>query len=192
MQQPASAAPPALAGSAFGFMNNTPSSPGGIPSPAAQTAAQTTPAVSSPKAFDPLLSMGTPGTNGTANAPVSPNPNMNMAQMQQMQMAYQQNMMMMQQQMQQMQMAGGYGNPGISPGANQQYQRQGSNGMPGMGGVPPMPMPGMKQPVMGANYMRQVPGVAGDTTSSFSFLGSAPKKKDNHEFDFVKDTMKKG
>lgn len=90
---------------------------------------------------------------------------MNPAQMQQMQMAYQQNMMMMQQQMQQMQMGGG--------AAGQAYGRQGGNPM-----------------VMGANYMRQVPGVQGDN-SSFSFLG-APKKKDSHEFDFVKDAMKRG
>jgi hypothetical protein len=39
--------------------------------------------------------------------------------------------------------------------------------------------------------MRQVPGVQGDNGSSFSFL-SAPKKKDTHEFDFVKDAMKRG
>ncbi|KAL7540607.1 hypothetical protein ACHAXR_010250, partial [Thalassiosira sp. AJA248-18] len=186
--QPASAAPPAVPGSAFGFMNNSPSSPGVPPPPA-----QTTPAVSSPKAFDPLLSMGMSGAAST-NAPISPNPNM--AQMQQMQMAYQQNMMMMQQQMQQMQMAAAYGGggPGVSPGGNN-YQRQGSNNssMPaaGMGGVPLMPMPGAtKQPIMGANYMRQVPGVSGDNMSSFSFLGSNQKKQENHSFDFVKDAMK--
>jgi hypothetical protein len=91
---------------------------------------------------------------------VNPIAQMTPAQMQQMQMAYQQNMMMMQ--MQQMQMGGGSA-----------YGRQGSN-----------------PNVMGANYMRQVPGVQGDN-SSFSFLG-APKKKDSHEFDFVKDAMKRG
>ena len=86
--------------------------------------------------------------------------------MQQMQMAYQQNMMMMQQQMAQMQMANQMAN----------FQRQGSN--PGVGGMPPMPLTGTpvttapKQPIMGANYMRQVPGVSGDKMTSFSFLGS--------------------
>jgi len=179
-EPPSSAA--AAPGSAFGFMNATPTSP--VPPPPAQV----TPAPPSPKSFDPLLSMGMmPGNtnNITNNTPISsPNPNNNnqMAQMQQMQMAYQQNMMMMQQKMQQLQMAN--------------YGRQGSGGG-GAGGVPPLPMPGAattssKQPIMGANYMRQVPGVSGDTLSSFSFLGASdPKKKqDNHSFDFVMDAMK--
>mmetsp|Transcript_28949 Transcript_28949/g.60246 ORF Transcript_28949/g.60246 Transcript_28949/m.60246 type:complete len:574 (+) Transcript_28949:1364-3085(+) len=174
IEPPASAAAPtAVSGSAFGFMNATgPTSP--VPPPAPQA----TPTPASPKSFDPLLSMGMP----VNNMPASPNSNNanQMAQMQQMQMAYQQNMMMMQQQMQQMQMAN--------------YQRQGSNNN-NIGGVPPLPMPGMasttsKQPIMTANYMRQVPGV-GDNMSSFSFLGSDPsKKKDNHSFDFVQDAMK--
>ena len=99
---------------------------------------------------------------------MNPSAQMTPAQMQQMQMAYQQNMMMMQQQMQQMQMGGGAGGGAV-------YGRQGSGPNPN---------------VMGANYMRQVPGVQGDN-SSFSFL-SAPKKKDTHEFDFVKDAMKRG
>lgn len=97
--------------------------------------------------------------------------------MQQMQMAYQQQMMMMQQQMQQMQMAYGQGQ------APNGYTRQGN------GGVPQMPMGG--RPVMGANYMRQVPGVQGDKMTSFSFLGE-PKKQESTSFDFVKDAMKKG
>jgi hypothetical protein len=67
-----------------------------------------------------------------------------------------------------MQMGGG-------AGGGAAYGRQGSGPNPN---------------VMGANYMRQVPGVQGDN-SSFSFL-SAPKKKDTHEFDFVKDAMKRG
>merc|ERR1719384_934322 len=113
----------------------------------------------------------------------SPNPANQMAQMQQMQMAYQQNMMMMQQQMQHMQMSN--------------YQRQGSGNGGGAMGVPPLPMPGLatasnRQPIMTANYMRQVPGVSGDKMSSFSFLGSDPKKEDNKSFDFVKDAMKNG
>ncbi len=99
---------------------------------------------------------------------MNPSAQMTPAQMQQMQMAYQQNMMMMQQQMQQMKMGGG-------AGGGAAYGRQGSGPNPN---------------VMGANYMRQVPGVQGDN-GSFSFL-SAPKKKDTHEFDFVKDAMKRG
>lgn len=54
----------------------------------------------------------------------------------------------------------------------------------------PTPTQPSKQPIMGANYMRQVPGVSGDKLSSFSFLGSDPKKKDNSTFDFVRDAMK--
>lgn len=125
------------------------------------------------------------GTNANSmNAPVSPNM-AQMQQMQQMQMAYQQNMMMMQQQMQQMQMQ------------QANFQRQGSSGGGVMPGMPPtMPTQMMagapKHPIMGANYMRQVPGVSGDKMSSFSFLGSDPKKKDNKSFDFVKDAMKQG
>lgn len=56
--------------------------------------------------------------------------------------------------------------------------------------VSPVPTQASKQPIMGANYMRQVPGVSGDKISSFSFLGSDPKKKDNNSFDFVRDAMK--
>lgn len=163
-KQPAAAS--AVPGSAFGFMNATPSSP--VP-----PAAQATPTSPVPKSFDPLL-------NSNAGGPTSPNPNNinpTMAQMQhmqmaQMQMAYQQNMMMMQQ----MQMAG--------------FQRQGSTGSGG--GVPMMPgtTTASKQPIMGANYMKQVPGVSGDKMSSFSFLGSDPRKEDNHSFDFVQDAMK--
>jgi len=109
-----------------------------------------------------------------------------MAQMQQMQMAYQQNMMMMQQQMQQMQM--GYG---ASPGNNNNFQQQQHLGATFPSGVPPMPgtMPS-KQPIMTANYMRQVPGVSGDKMSSFSFLGSDPKKQEIKSFDFIQDAMK--
>ncbi len=160
----------------------TPASP--VPPPAAAA----TPTSPSPKSFDPLMNMGTSnGNNAAPNAPISPN----VAQMQQMQMAYQQNMMMMQQQMQQMQMA-------QQQQAN--FQRQGSGGgaMPAGMMPPTMPMMGTpnmtanKQPIMGANYMRQVPGVAGDKMSSFSFLGSDPKKQDNKSFDFVKDQMKRG
>jgi len=121
--------------------------------------------------YDPLLTLGSTAINNGAMNKNGMNPmaqmntaQMNPAQMQQMQMAYQQNMMMMQQQMQQMQMGG------AGAGVGQAYGRQG---------------------IMGANYMRQVPGVQGDS-SSFSFLGGAPKKKDSHEFDFVKDAMKRG
>ena len=128
--------------------------------------------------------MGNGNTTGN-NMTSSPNPNNNMAQMQQMQMAYQQNMMMMQ--MQQMQMA-----------QKSNFQRQGS------GGMPPMP-PNMqmmptssplsnnipKQPIMGANYMRQVPNLSGDKSSSFSFLGDQKKQERNKSFDFVQDELKK-
>merc|ERR1719253_1882298 len=130
------------------------------------------------------------GGGGTGGVPPNPNGGANnpqaMAQMQQMQMAYQQNMMMMQQQMQQMHMVANYG-------------RQGSGGGAAANGMPPT-MPNMvmtppqahRQPIMGANYMRQVPGVSGETTS-FSFLGSDPRKQqqqDNKSFDFVQDAMK--
>jgi len=154
-------------GSAFGFLNAT--TPSSTPShPAPKVMAPPSPAAS----YDPLLTLGSTATTNGGGAMNKNGMNhsnqmaqMNPAQMQQMQMAYQQNMMMMQQQMQQMQMGGGAG--------GQAYGRQGGNPM-----------------VMGANYMRQVPGVQGDN-SSFSFLG-APKKKDSHEFDFVKDAMKRG
>eukprot|EP00986_Skeletonema_menzelii_P005378 scaffold1932_cov146-Skeletonema_menzelii.AAC.2 len=168
----ASSVGPSSGGSAFGFLNatatpSTPSRPDPKP---------TMPPASPAASYDPLLSLGattttTTNSNGAMNGMNTTNPmaqmntaQMNPAQMQQMQMAYQQNMMMMQQQMQQMQMGAG--------GA-QGYARQGS-----------------KPNIMGANYMRQVPGVQGDN-SSFSFLG-APKKKETHEFDFVKDAMKRG
>lgn len=150
-------------GSAFGFMNASPATP--VPPPPPTAVSPSTPS------FDPLLSMGI-SNNNTAIAPTaSMTP-----QMQQMQIAYQQNMMMMQQQMQQMQM------------------QRGNAGVPGlpltMPVLSPMPTQTSKQPIMGANYMRQVPGVSGDKMSSFSFLGSDPKKKDNNSFDFVKDAMK--
>lgn len=99
-------------------------------------------------------------------------------------MAYQQNMLMMQQQMQQMQMAL----------AMQQGGGGGGNGAAYMNspGAPAAVLPPVMKPVMGANYMRQVPGVGAQGNSSFSFLGSDPKKADNHSFDFIKDAMKKG
>lgn len=175
-------------GSAFGFMNaDAPATPAPPPVVAA------TPTSPSSKTFDPLLSMGMPGSNNSlTNTPISPNSNSNqsVSQMQQMQMAYQQNMLMMQQKMQQMQM---------QQQQHANFQRQGSSNSNNFGGggmPPPIPMstPTMtmpKQSVMGANYMRQVPGVSGDTMSSFSFLGSDPKKQqDNKSFDFVKDAMK--
>lgn len=166
-------------GSAFGFMSATPSSPKPPPPPTAQV-----PPASPPKqAFDPLLNMGT--NNNMTNSPnggqVAYATNAN-GKMQQMQMAYQQQMMMMQQQMQQMQMA-----------AQQQgnFQRQGSGG-----GMPPNMMQRQGsggQPVMGANYHRQVPGVQGDKMTSFSFLAEDPKRQASQKsFDFIKDTMKKG
>lgn len=171
----ASSVGPCSGGSAFGFLNTTPSHTPSRPAPKAMLP-PTSPAAS----YDPLLTMGsTAANNGAMNQNGMNNTNpmgqmntaqMNPAQMQQMQMAYQQNMMMMQQQMQQMQMGGGGGTSGTGQAA---FGRQGSN-----------------PNVMGANYMRQVPGVQGDN-SSFSFLG-APKKKNTHEFDFVKDAMKRG
>lgn len=167
------------AGSAFGFMNAASTS--SAPPPPEPSTQVSTPVRPSSNTFDPLLSMGmaSGSTNNHTNTPVTPNPNTvnQMAQMQQMQMAYQQNIMLMQQQMQQMQM----GN----------FQRQGSNGSRGvLQGVPTLSMPGSvsRQPIMGANYMRQVPGVSGDST--FSFLGASDSKQDNHSFDFVKDAMK--
>lgn len=112
-----------------------------------------------------------PGTNAAAtNDPSTVNNANRMAQMQAI--AYQQQMMMMQQQMQHMQM--GYGGGG-------------GNFVNAGGGPSPMP-PSSKQ-IMGANYMRQVPGVQGDKMTSFSFLGSEPKKQQNTSFDFVKDAM---
>jgi hypothetical protein len=139
--------------------------------PAPPTEPPATPSTPAPQTFDPLLILGAPGSSNPT--PTStPNPN----QMTQMQIAYQQQMMMMQQQMQQMQMAYGSGN---------NYARQGS------GAVPPMPMGNPRPNVMGANYMRQVPGVQGDKMTSFSFLGG-PQKQESNSFDFVKDAMKKG
>jgi hypothetical protein len=147
------------------------------PAPPAGTPA--TPSTPAPQTFDPLLSLGMPGSNTSTSTP-NPNPMAQPNQIAQMQaMAYQQQMMMMQQQMQQMQMA--YG------GAGGNYARQGSGG-----GVPQMPMGNPRPNVMGANYMRQVPGVQGDKMTSFSLLGSDPRKQGSHSFDFVKDCMKKG
>lgn len=55
--------------------------------------------------------------------------------------------------------------------------------------IPTMsPLQTSSKPIMGANYMRQVPGVSGEKMSSFSFLGQDPKKKEN-KFDFVMDAM---
>ncbi len=118
------------------------------------------------KQFDPLLGMGMPVPNFTPNNTfIAPNPNIA-----QMQLAYQQNMMMMQQ---------------------MQMQQQVNSGM--LRGAPPaMPhmSPQTNKPIMGANYMRQVPGVSGDKMSSFSFLAQEPKKKEIKSFDFVMDAMK--
>ncbi|KAL3805715.1 hypothetical protein HJC23_005959 [Cyclotella cryptica] len=166
-QQPASA-PPSAPSSAFGFMNTT-----APPAPPAET--PMTPSTPATQTFDPLLSLGTPGSINPSGG--APNPN-RMAQIQAT-MAYQQQMMMMQQQMQQMQM--------VYAGAGGNYPRQGSGA-----GVPPLPMGNPRPNVMGANYMRQVPGVQGDKMTSFSFLGTDSKKQENHSFDFVKDAMKKG
>jgi len=171
----ASSIGPPSSGSAFGFMNATTPS---TPSQPAKTKVMSDVPKSPAASYDPLLTLGStnsptkPNGGGMNNmnqmGQMNPSAQMTPAQMQQMQMAYQQNMMMMQQQMQQMQMGGG-------AGGGAAYGRQGSGPNPN---------------VMGANYMRQVPGVQGDN-SSFSFL-SAPKKKDTHEFDFVKDAMKRG
>eukprot|EP00569_Conticribra_weissflogii_P008605 CAMPEP_0171363788 /NCGR_PEP_ID=MMETSP0879-20121228/3584_1 /TAXON_ID=67004 /ORGANISM="Thalassiosira weissflogii, Strain CCMP1336" /LENGTH=818 /DNA_ID=CAMNT_0011871005 /DNA_START=132 /DNA_END=2588 /DNA_ORIENTATION=+ len=158
--------PSPTSASAFGFMNaSTPSNPSSS-NPSAPPAGPP-----STQAFDPLLSLGMPSSNSSATA--APNAaNINSNTMMNMQaMAYQQNMMMMQQQMQQMQVG---------------YRPSGANFGTVHSGVSPM-HPG--KPIMGANYMRQVPGVQGDKMSSFSFLGSDPKKEQTTSFDFVKDAM---
>lgn len=176
IDSPPAVAPSAPVGSAFGFLNSTPSVPASttstVETPVTPPAQQPSP--TAPQTFDPLLTMGmAPPNNG---APTNP------AQMQAM--AYQQNMLMMQQQMQQMQMAL----------AMQQGGGGGGNGAAYMNspGAPAAVLPPVMKPVMGANYMRQVPGVGAQGNSSFSFLGSDPKKADNHSFDFIKDAMKKG
>ena len=164
---PANDTPVAQSGSSFGFINATPATP--VP-----------PSTTVPAAFDPLLSLGIsapPMSNVTMNN-ISANstftvPNPNIAQMQ---LAYQQNILMMQQ----MQM--------------QQQQQVGSGALRGgMSGMPPMmvvsPQPTNKS-IMGANYMRQVPGVSGDNMSSFTFLSQPAHKKENKSFDFVMDAMK--
>ncbi|KAL7464908.1 hypothetical protein ACHAXS_005235 [Conticribra weissflogii] len=168
VSQPSTEPSPASASaSAFGFLNATTTSypPPSNPPP---------PPVGPPltQSFDPLLSLGM--TSNNTSAPTAPNAaNINPNTMMNMQaMAYQQNMMMMQQQMQQMQMG---------------YRPSGTNFGAVHSGVSPM-HPG--KPIMGANYMRQVPGVQGDKMSSFSFLGSDPKKEQTTSFDFVKDAMK--
>lgn len=166
--QPDDAAPAALPGSAFGFMNPTPASPG-LTLPVSAVS----PAPPSAKLFDPLLGMGMPMmpnggvSNYTSNNTfIAPSPNIA-----QMQLAYQQNMIMMQQMQMQQQV-----NNGVQRGAPQ--------AMPTMS-----PQQTSNKPIMGANYMRQVPGVSGEKISSFSFLGQAPKKKENKSFDFVMDAM---
>ena len=163
---PANDTPGAQSGSSFGFINATPATP--VP-----------PSTTVPAAFDPLLSLGIsapPMSNVTMNN-ISANstftvPNPNIAQMQ---LAYQQNILMMQQ----MQM--------------QQQQQVGSGALRGgMSGMPMMvvsPQPTNKS-IMGANYMRQVPGVSGDNMSSFTFLSQPAHKKENKSFDFVMDAMK--
>mmetsp|Transcript_17546 Transcript_17546/g.35018 ORF Transcript_17546/g.35018 Transcript_17546/m.35018 type:complete len:819 (+) Transcript_17546:204-2660(+) len=158
--------PSPTSASAFGFMNaSKPSNP----PPSNPSAPPAGPP--STQSFDPLLSRGMPSSNSSATA--APNAaNINSNTMMNMQaMAYQQNMMMMQQQMQQMQVG---------------YRPSGANFGTVHSGVSPM-HPG--KPIMGANYMRQVPGVQGDKMSSFSFLGSDPKKEQTTSFDFVKDAM---
>lgn len=157
---PAESAPAALSGSSFGFMNTSPASP--VPPPSALPV---------PAAFDPLLGLGMPVSNGNmnnitpSNTFITPNPNIA-----QMQLAYQQNMLMMQMQQ--------HSNGGVLRG--------GMSGMPMM--VSPQPT---NKSIMGANYMRQVPGVSGDKMSSFSFLGRPPThEKENKSFDFVMDAMK--
>ncbi|KAL3817053.1 hypothetical protein ACHAXA_000103 [Cyclostephanos tholiformis] len=124
------------------------------------------------KQFDPLLGLGMPVPNSNIsnftpnNTFMAPSPNIA-----QMQLAYQQNMIMMQQ---------------------MQMQQQVNNGL--LRGAP-LAMPNMSpqtsgKPIMGANYMRQVPGVSGEKLSSFSFLAQEPKKKEIKSFDFVMDAMK--
>ena len=76
----------------------------------------------------------------------------------------------------------------------QQQQQVGSGALRGgMSGMPMMvvsPQPTNKS-IMGANYMRQVPGVSGDNNmSSFTFLSQPAHKKENKSFDFVMDAMK--
>ena len=167
---PANATPVAQqSGSSFGFINaTTPATP--VPTP-----------TTVPAAFDPLLSLGIsapPMSNMTMNN-ISANttftaPNPNIAQMQ---LAYQQNMLMMQQmQLQQQQQQVGSG-----------ALRGGMSGMPMMVVSPQQPT---NKSIMGANYMRQVPGVSGDNMSSFSFLSQPAHKKENKSFDFVMDAMK--
>jgi hypothetical protein len=150
-------------------MNATPASPG-LPLPVSAVSS----APPSTKIFDPLLGMGMPMMpNGSmsnytpTNAFIAPSPNIA-----QMQLAYQQNMIMMQQMQMQQQVNSGAlrGTPQAMPTFSPQ---QTSN-----------------RPIMGANYMRQVPGVSGEKMSSFSFLGQDPKKKENKSFDFVMDAMK--
>lgn len=163
---PANAAPGAQSGSSFGFINATP----------ATSISPTT----IPAAFDPLLSLGIsapPMSNVIMNNIITANttfnaPNPNIAQMQ---LAYQQNMLMMQQmQLQQQQVGSG-------------ALRGGMSGTPMMVVSPQQPT----NKIMGANYMRQVPGVSGDNMSSFSFLSQPPAhKKENKSFDFVMDAMK--
>ncbi|KAL3764027.1 hypothetical protein ACHAW5_005111 [Stephanodiscus triporus] len=134
------------------------------------------PTTPSTKLFDPLLGMGMPMSmpmpNGNISNYTSNNtfiaPNSNIAQMQ---LAYQQNMIMMQQ-MQMRQQA----NSGVLQGTQL--------------AIPTMsPLQTSSKPIMGANYMRQVPGVSGEKMSPFSFLGQDPKKKENKSFDFVMDAM---
>ena len=155
-------------GSAFGFISGDNKAP-----PRAETAAK--------ESFDPLLSLG-----------VEPDQAQKMqqtqAQIAQMQtIAYQQNLVRMQQQMQQMQMAmqmqmqgqGQRKGSGTHQMMMMSQQRHGS-------GVPINPN------VMTSNAMsRQIPGT-GDATPSFSFLDNPnqEKKKENHAFDFVMDSMK--
>jgi hypothetical protein len=169
---PAPAAPAAPSGSAFGFMQETPPA---APAPAAP------PAAAGSSAFDFMQGPPSPARQQKATFdPLSqnyqPSPTSQQRMMQQQQinpqfnpMYTQQNMMMMQKQMQQMQMAMAMQNQGqMAMPPQQQAQRQGSN--------PNVMAPG---------------GFA--ATTSFSFLdggGQPPKKKEIKSFDFVQDAMK--
>jgi hypothetical protein len=178
---PASAAPPAAittptgiatavdaapvgSGSAFGFMN---ASPAAAETPAPPTATQsnaTSPAAAA-GSFDPLLSLGANVSPSTQKPALTP------AQMQQL--AYQQLMMQQQQQMQM---------------AYAMQQQQMAGGMPMQ---PNMQAIMMQQHQMGGPARSIMSNNAGAAASSpFSFIDAPSKKKEDKQFDFVKETMK--
>lgn len=171
----------AVAGSAFGFMNEG-------PTPTTERSSSTV----SKESFDPLL-----------NASSDVNKETDSERLSKMQaVAYQQNMFMMQQQMQQMQMAFVMQQQQMAGKSMRMMPQQNvpSGGANRTFSLPLAATTGPMNPnIMKANSMRQIPvvgvesGKGNGSANQFSFLdnpAAKAKEKADQSFEFIKDTMK--